>query len=139
LLNILGYRLRGCGKDAALETADPESAFLTIRFGIPSRRTRANLCRAASPFTCHFAPTPVPLLFSPDDWIHAGTMNSQDKKDVLDSLLDDPALARLYWAMARMDTENQRQLPAICGSIQAAAFRSRLDFTAATSRFEMDE
>ena len=36
LLDILGYRLRqGCGKDAALETADPERAFLTIDSGFP--------------------------------------------------------------------------------------------------------
>ena len=36
LLDILGYRLRQpCGKGAALETADPERAFLTIDSGFP--------------------------------------------------------------------------------------------------------
>jgi len=36
LLDILGYRLRdACGKGAALETADPERAFLTTDSGFP--------------------------------------------------------------------------------------------------------
>jgi len=36
LLSILGYRLKqGCGKNASLETAEPEKAFLTIDSGFP--------------------------------------------------------------------------------------------------------
>ena len=128
LLNILGYRLRGCGKDAALETADPESAFLTIDSGFPLAELEQTL-QGGQPFACHFAPTPVPLLFSPDDWIHAGTMDSQDKKnDVLDSLLDDPALARLYWAMARMDTETSASFRQFAGIPRLLPFAPVLDF-----------
>ena len=128
LLNILGYRLRGCGKDAALETADPESAFLTIDSGFPLAELEQTL-QGGQPFTCHFAPTPVPLLFSPDDWTHAGTRDSQDKKnDVLDSLLDDPALARLYWAMARMDTETSASFRQFAGISRLLPFAPVLDF-----------
>ena len=128
LLNILGYRLRGCGKDAALETADPESAFLTIDSGFPLAELEQTL-QGGQPFTCHFAPTPVPLLFSPDDWTQAGTRDSQDKKnDVLDSLLDDPALARLYWAMARMDTETSASFRQFAGIPRLLPFAPVLDF-----------
>ena len=129
LLNILGYRLReGCGKDAALETADPESAFLTIDSGFPLAELEQTL-QGGHPFACHFAPTPVPLLFSPDDWTHAGAKGSQNKgNDVLDSLLDDPALARLYWAMARMDTETSASLRQFAGIPRLLPFAPVLDF-----------
>ncbi len=129
LLNVLGYRLRqGCGKDAALETADPESAFLTIDSGFPLAELEQTL-QGGEPFACHFANTPVPLLFSPDDWIQAGAKESHDKQnDVLDSLLDDPALARLYWAMARMDTETSASLRQFAGISRLLPFAPVLDF-----------
>ena len=45
------------------------------------------------------------------------------------SLLDDPMLARLYWAMARMDTETGAGLAAICRNIPSLLpFAPVLDF-----------
>ena len=44
LLAVLGYRMRrGCGKDASLETAEPERAFLTIDSGFPLAELEATL------------------------------------------------------------------------------------------------
>ncbi|MGA9814201.1 MAG: hypothetical protein WBQ64_15550 [Terriglobales bacterium] len=128
LLNILGYRVRGCGKDAALETADPESAFLTIDSGFPLSQLEQTL-QGGQPFACNFAPTAVPLLFAPDDWIQAARKDSHDQgNDVLDSLLDDPTLARLYWAMARMDTETSASLRQFAGLPRLLPFAPVLDF-----------
>ena len=76
-----------------------------------------------------FIPLPpprCPLLFSPTDWTqdrreHAGN-------DVLDALLDDPVLARLYWAMARMDTETGLALRQFAGISKLLPFAPVLDF-----------
>ena len=66
LLGILGYRLRaGCGKDAALETADPERAFLTIDSGFPLAELEQTL-QGGKPFAYPFADTHVPLLVFAD-------------------------------------------------------------------------
>jgi hypothetical protein len=102
LLVILGYRLQqSCGPDAALETADANRAFLTIDSGFPLADLEQAL-RDGKPFDTPFASTKVPVLYKSSDWV-------QNKKNanrgVVDSILRDPDLARLYWAMSRMDTE----------------------------------
>ena len=125
LLAILGYRLRqGCGKDASLETADPERAFLTIDSGFPLAELEQTF-QGGKPFVCRFAPSPVPLLFSASDWTQADANNANA---VLDALLDDPVLARLYWAMARMDTETSTSLRQFAGMPRLLPFASVLDF-----------
>jgi hypothetical protein len=125
LLDILGYRLRGaCGKGAALETADPERAFLTIDSGFPLAELEQTL-QGGKPFSCPFAVSPVPLLFSAGDWIQ-GVGGQGD--DVLGAMLDDPMLARLYWAMARMDTETSANLRQSVGISKLIPFASVLDF-----------
>jgi hypothetical protein len=125
LLGVLGYRLRqGCGKDAALETADPERAFLTIDSGFPLAELEITL-QGGKPFVCPFASSRVPLLFSPSDWTQPG---NNDPNAVLDSLLDDPMLARLYWAMARMDMETSASLLQFAGVQKLLPFGAVLDF-----------
>jgi len=125
LLPILGYRLRqGCGKDAALETADPERAFLTIDSGFPLAELEQTL-QGGKAFEHSFANTPVPLLFSAGDWIPAA---ANDPNTLLDALLDDPMLARLYWSMARMDTETGADLRQYTGIQSLLPFASILDF-----------
>ncbi len=125
LLAILGYRLRqGCGKDAALETADPERAFLTIDSGFPLAELEQDL-QADKPFARPFTNSPVPLLFSTADWAPEAANNPNA---VLDSLLDDPILARLYWSMARMDTETGASLRQFAGIQRLLPFASILDF-----------
>lgn len=107
LLVILGYRLQGaCGADASLETADANRAFLTIDSGFPLADLEQAL-RDGKPFELPYAATKVPVLYESSDWV-------QNKKNanrgVVDSILRDPELARLYWAMSRMDGETGRFL-----------------------------
>ncbi len=121
LLDILGYRMRqGCGKSSALETADPERAFLTIDSGFPLAELEQTL-QGGKPFVAPFPVSPVPLLFSAKDWTEGGS-------DVLDAMLDDPMLARLYWAMARMDTETSEGLRQLAGISNLIPSASVLDF-----------
>ena len=126
LLGILGYRLKqGCGKDASLETADAERAFLTIDSGFPLAELEETL-QGGKPFACPFASSPVPLLFSPSDWTQSDKRSGGN--DVIDALLDDPVLARLYWAMARMDTETATALRQFAGIPRLLPFSPVLDF-----------
>ena len=106
LLRILGYRLRGvCGDPhASAVTADPERAFLTIDSGFPLLDLEEAL-QANHPFAYPYAATRVPVLFSAADWKTAAVGSAADGHDFLDILFNDPALARLYWAMSRMDPE----------------------------------
>ncbi len=107
LLVILGYRLQhGCGAEAALETADANRAFLTIDSGFPLADLEQAL-RDGKPFDSPYASAEVPVLYQSKDWV-------QNKKNanrgVVDSIMRDPDLARLYWAMSRMDTQTGKYL-----------------------------
>jgi hypothetical protein len=102
LLAILGYRVQQtCGPNAALETADANRAFLTIDSGFPLAALEEAL-RESKPFETPYPSTRLPVLYKASDWV-------QNKKNanrgVVDSILRDPDLARLYWAMSRMDTQ----------------------------------
>jgi len=120
LLDVLGYRVReGCGKRVALETADPERAFLTIDSGFPLAELEQTL-QGDKPFAWPFTVSQVPLLFSAADWTQSG--------DVLDAILDDPMLARLYWAVSRMDTETSANLRQFAGIPNLLPFAAVLDF-----------
>jgi hypothetical protein len=129
LLTVLGYRLRGdCGKAPLLETADPERAFLTIDSGFPLAELEETL-RGGKPFACPFVSTQVPLLFSPSDWTEVARADKRpNSSDVLKALLDDPQLARLYWALARMDEESSTALKQFAGINGLIPFAPVLDF-----------
>src|SRR6266446_1316914 len=106
LLKILGYRTRAdCGQRSTfLETADPQRAFLTIDSGFPLPDLEKSLQERRA-FTYSFSTSRVPALPVEIDWNRKGT-----KADVVDTLLDDPELARFYWALARMDAETVSDL-----------------------------
>jgi hypothetical protein len=102
LLVILGYRVQqSCGPNVALETADANRAFLTIDSGFPLADLEEAL-REGKPFETPYVSARVPVLYKASDWV-------QNKKNanrgVVDSILRDPDLARLYWAMSRVDSE----------------------------------
>ncbi len=125
LLPILGYRLRDtCGPNAALETADANRAFLTIDSGFPLADLEDAL-RGGKPFDTPYAPTRVPVLYKSSDWV-------QNKKNanrgVIDSIMRDPNLARLYWAMSRMDTETGQFLWSSMGPKKLILAAPVLDF-----------
>ena len=107
LLTILGYRLTApCGSSPSVETADPDKAFLTVDSGFPLADLEQAL-RAGKPFVYSFPTSKVPVLFSQGSWMATGPNQQQD---VLDLLIHDPELARLYWALAQIDENTQASL-----------------------------
>jgi hypothetical protein len=122
LLDILGYRLRQpCGTGTSVETADPERAFLTIDSGFPLANLEETL-RGGKPFVHPYPATDVTVLFTANDWV-LGDLKGKGKGGVLDSLLHDPGLARLYWAFTRTDANTRnflRQSPGLANLVPVA-------------------
>src|ERR1700730_3641897 len=109
LLTILGYRLRqACGPSTSVETADPERAFLTIDSGFPLADLEEML-RGGKTFAHPFPSSHVPVLFSRSDWT-ALEKDKTGRDEVVSALLLDPALARLYWALSRIDANTRMSL-----------------------------
>jgi hypothetical protein len=129
LLQILGYSLRNrCGqKDASLVTMNAESAFLTIDSGFPLTRLEQALI-TGTPFIYAFAPSPVPALFKPGDWTNLSSWKKQARGDLVDVLMHDPRVARLYWAFARMDPETGFALQRSAGLWDLLPHAGVLDF-----------
>ena len=111
LLRILGYRAQGeCGhSDMTLVTADPERAFLTIDSGFPLLDLEDALQRD-KPFSYDYQGTRAPAMFTAADWTGVIPTKDQEKRDLLESLLYEPQLARLYWAVSRIDPETAEVL-----------------------------
>ena len=107
LLKTLGYELsQPCGPDTSLETADPERAFLTDDAGFPLTSLEQTL-RGGEPFEYGFGSFKVPILYNQSDWT---ALDPNKKDDLLDALLSNARLARLYWALARIDQSTRNSL-----------------------------
>jgi hypothetical protein len=121
LLRILGYRTRtDCGQSTTfLETADAQRAFLTIDSGFPLPELEKAL-QEGRPFTYDYQVSRVPILFTPADWTNGG--------DMVDTMLRDPSLARLYSAFSQMDPETQVALRQSPGLKRLIALAPVLDF-----------
>ena len=107
LLRILGYRTRAnCGQpDTTLLTEDPERAFLAIDSGFPLPDLEQTL-QGGKPFEYAYSSAAVPVIFAEGDWTKASKKNYIElSKDLLDTILNDQTIARLYWALSRMDPE----------------------------------
>lgn len=124
LLKTLGYRARpDCGKAGSfLETADSQRAFLTIDSGFPLPELEKDLSEG-KPFSYSFAETQIPAIALEPEKSEKGK-----KKDYLDELLSDRSLARLYWALGRMDPETQEILRQPRMLKKIAPFSGALDF-----------
>ena len=130
LLQILGYRVRpNCGEPGtSLQTVDPERAFLTIDSGFPLPELEQTL-QGGKPFEYPYAPSPVPVLFAQSDWTMASRKNHKESsKDLIDTLLNDPAVARLYWAFSKLDPETGRALQRSIGIKGLVPYAGVLDF-----------
>ena len=129
LLHILGYRLRQqCGQnDASLITSDAERAFLTTDSGFPLPSLEESLRKNAE-FSYRFPASRVPVLFTPDEWIKARPTKKKMVSDFIETLLHDPELARLYWAMYRMDAETREELRKSVGLTRLLPYAAVLDF-----------
>ena len=127
LLDILGYRMpRDCGKDNAfLQAADPRRAFLTIDSGFPLVELERTL-QGGKPFVYSFPNSQVPIILTERDWTAVG--NDDGSRGLLDALLHDPALARLYYAWAHMDPETQAALHQSPGLKKLVSVADALDF-----------
>src|SRR5947209_6104705 len=121
VLQVLGYRSRtDCGHPSSyLETADPQRAFITIDSGFPLPELEKAL-QGGKPFEYSFQATRVPIMFTENDWTGG--------RNLLDALLRDSALARLYWAFAQMDPDTQVALRQSPGLKRVAPYAPVLDF-----------
>ena len=129
LIHVLGYQLRSsCGqKDAALVTANAERAFVTIDSGFPLTQLEEALQKDA-PFTYPYPATTVPVIFNESDWVHASLWKEKGKGNLIDVLLHDRSVDRLYWAFSRSDMETNRALLHSPGLRKLLPYASVLDF-----------
>ena len=131
LLTIIGYRIENtCGPQSYLETADPDRAFVTIDSGFPLTELEEAL-RNGTPFVYPYASSQVPVLIGQDAWKTFGKKHESApgaSNDVVDVLLRDPVLARVYWALAQMDTETRDDLIRSPGLERLIANAGALDF-----------
>jgi hypothetical protein len=130
LLHILGYRVASeCGQPAtSLLTADAERAFLTIDSGFPLTELEQTL-EGGKPFEYSFTSTRVPLLFSKRDWIGIGKKTRKEaNKELVDAIVSDRSVARLYWALSKMDPETRVFLQRNIGIRRLLPYNALLDF-----------
>lgn len=125
LLKTLGYELASpCGPETTLATADRERAFLTDDAGFPLTALEQTL-RGGEPFEYGFGTFNVPVLFTQGDWT---ALDSNQKDNLLDAILSDPRLARLYWAMGRIDQNSRDYLRKAPGLKSLLPLAPALDF-----------
>jgi len=129
LLKVIGYRVRqDCGRPStSLVTSDPERAFLTIDSGFPLPDLEETLQGEGKHFEYAFPSSQVPILFTQHDWM-AASPEAPDARDLLDKMLHDPMLARLYWAVDRTDAETRAGLLRSPGLNKLLPYCSVLDF-----------
>ena len=129
LLQILGYRLKsGCGqKEVFLMTSDSERAFLTIDSGFPLTELEQDL-RKNIPFTYPFPISRVPVLLHETDWSGLGSDHARRNQNLVDVMLRDRFVARLYWAFAKLDAETRVALARSPGLSQLLPYGGVLDF-----------
>ena len=130
ILRILGYRVRpDCGgPSTALQTEDPERAFLAIDSGFPLTNLEQTL-QGGKPFEYPYASEPVPVLFAESYWTQLSKKNlKENSRDLLDTMLNDPSIARLYWALSRMDGETANWMHQSIGLGKLLPYAAVLDF-----------
>jgi hypothetical protein len=129
LLRTLGYRLRSeCGQSSAsLATAEAERAFLTVDSGFPLPALEESL-RRGEEFNYSYPSSRVPLLFKEEQWRSAVKLNKRRSYDAVELFLYHPALARLYWAMSRIDPETRDELQHSVGLKKLLPLAADLDF-----------
>jgi hypothetical protein len=127
LVQILGYRVVGnCQqKNLTLATSNPDRAFLTIDSGFPLIGLEEALQKGV-PFSYPYPSTRVPVLLRETDWLSVSRKRSSN--NLVDLLVRDPDVARLYWAMARNDSETNLALQKSPGLFKLLAFGPVLDF-----------
>lgn len=127
LIQILGYRVVGnCqDKNLTLATSNPDRAFLTIDSGFPLMALEESL-QKGTPFHYAFPSARVPVLMKESDWMSLNRRRSAN--NLVDLLIHEPAIARLYWALSRNDDETNLALAKSPGLWKLSAYAPVLDF-----------
>jgi hypothetical protein len=129
LLPILGYQFEAsCGtQGASLITGNAERAFLTLDSGFPLTTLEQDLEKHV-PFSYPFPGTDVPVLFSEKDWVALAGAKHKGTGDLLDMLLHDDDVDRLYTAMSHLDPESREALVHAPGMRRLLTVSSTFDF-----------
>lgn len=129
LVQVLGYRFRqGCSRaDATLVTEHAGRAFLTIDSGFPITQIEEAMTRG-TPFVYAFPSTPVPVLFKQADWMALTSIQERSGENLLDILLRDPKIARLYSGMARVEPHTREILLHTTGLRRLLPLANSFDF-----------
>jgi hypothetical protein len=127
LLQILGYRVVGNCQDKGLTlaTSNPDLAFLTIDSGFPLMTLEESLQKGVE-FNYSFPSTRVPVLMRESDWLALDRKRSSD--NLVDLMVREPGIARLYWAMSRNDDETNLALTRAPGLVRLLPYAPVLDF-----------
>src|SRR5215472_13289653 len=128
LVQVLGYRFsRPCGqKDVSLAAANAERAFVTIDSGFPLTSLEQALADNQR-FSYSFPSSRVPIFFREQDWNGVSTWTRKTGDNLLDDLLHDQNLDRLYAALARSDDETRTALFQSLGLKRLAGLAPVLD------------
>lgn len=129
LIDILGYQFaHGCSpNDASLITADAERAFLTTDSGFPLTELEESL-QKGRPFSYDFPNTPVPVMFTEKAWTSLSVWNKRYENTLIDVILHDRGVDRLYSAVARMSPETRSSLQRSPGLRKLLTTAAALDF-----------
>lgn len=129
LIQVLGYQFQQtCSeKGAYLRAANAERAFLTLDSGFPLTGLEDALQKHTS-FSYMFPATPVPILFREKDWTSASLWRKKGGSNLLDVLLHDENVDRLYWALSKNDEETQIALSRSPGLRALLPVAPALDF-----------
>lgn len=129
LIHVLGYDFQQpCGaKDSYLRTANAERAFLTLDSGFPLTALEEALQKHTL-FSYSFPAAQVHVLFREKDWTSITTWRKKGGADVLDVLLHDENVDRLYWAMSKIDEETRIELRRSPGLKTLLSVAPALDF-----------
>src|SRR6202007_2628610 len=84
--------------------------------------------RHGGTFSYPYASSRVPLLFKEADWRNAVKVNKRRSYDAVELFLYHPALARLYWALSRIDPETRDTLQQSVGLKKLLPLAADLDF-----------
>ena len=126
LLKALGYRMRGsCGGDLVLETVNATKAFLTVDSGFPISELEADL-RANHRFELPYAPTQIPVLYTPAYWLSA--LGRSNQTEFIDAFLSDPSLCRLYLGLSHLDHATAEALRKQAPATKLKLYANVLDF-----------
>ncbi len=130
LLRILGYRPRpDCGHPgSSLQTDDPERAFLTIDSGFPLPELEETL-EGGKPFEYPYSSSSMPVLFAEGEWTQVSKRNNKESSnDLIDTIVSDSAVARLYWAFSKLDPETAIYFQHSIGIAKLLPYGAVLDF-----------